>query len=38
METQRDVHTRFIVAKTRIAPMQTLTILRLELLSALLLS
>ena len=38
METQGDVHTPFIVAKIKVAPMQTLTIPRLELFSALLLS
>ena len=38
ISTRDDVYTRFVVAKTRVAPMQTLTIPRLELLSALLLS
>ena len=38
LKTQRSTHTQFIVAKTRVAPMQTLTISRLELLSAMLLS
>ena len=36
--TQRNTYTRFVVAKTRVASLQVVTIPRLELLSALLLS
>ena len=38
MMTQRDTHTQFIVAKTKVAPIQTCTIPRLELLFAMLFS
>ena len=38
MKTRRTTHTQFIAARTRVAPLQTITIPRLELLSALLLS
>ena len=38
METERDTNTQFLIAKTRVVPMQALTIPQLELLSALLLS
>ena len=38
MKTRNTIQTQFVVAKTRVAPLQTVTIPRLELLSALLLS
>ena len=38
MRTRSDITVRFVVAKTQVAPLQTQTIPRLELLSALLLS
>ena len=38
MKTLKNTHTQFIVAKTRVALMQTITIPRLELLSALIFS
>ena len=38
MKTPEDIFTQFLACKTRVAPLQTITIPRLELLSALLLS